>query len=210
MKLTREEITIEILELLYDFQYVLEHQSSHIYFDDPTKLLFSQQIRFKRVCSVFASLNIQIKDLKHFYDLEFIKEFKNYQFAGEILEPVKSSINGFYKIDDIKTENLQEILKSIIYFRKAYLNLVRGFLGEIQHSGAPPVERRVSRHLVYDSIQDIDKLIERLNKTIAYLLFPQTENFDMDILITKYDFPTEDYKALDKQEWDEYYEENGF
>lgn len=27
MKITREEITVEILELLYDFQYVLEHQN---------------------------------------------------------------------------------------------------------------------------------------------------------------------------------------
>lgn len=42
---------------------------------------------------------------------------------------------------------------------------------------------------------------------ITHLLFPQITEFDQDILIEQYNFPTEDYKALDKKEWDDYYEE---
>lgn len=210
MKITREEITVEILELLYDFQYVLEHQKSDIYFNDPTKLLLSKQIRFRRICSVFAYLNIQIKDLKHFYDLEFINEFKNYEFAEEISEMIESSINGFYKIEDIKTENLKEILKSIIYFRKAYLNLVRGFFGGVRLMGIPSIEERVSEKIMFENIHDINLIVEGINKTITYLLFPNTEAFDMGILINQYNFPTEDFRAIDKREWEDYYNENGF
>lgn len=210
MKITREEITVEILELLYDFQYVLEHQKSDIYFNDPTKLLLSKQIRFKRICSVFAYLNIQIKDLKHFYDLEFINEFKDYEFAEEIAEMIESSIDGFYKIEDIKIENLKEILKSIIYFRKAYLNLVRGFFGGVRLMGIPSVEERVSEKIMFENIHDINLIVERINKTITYLLFPNIEAFDMGILINQYNFPTEDYRAIDKKEWEDYYNENGF
>lgn len=210
MKITREEITVEILELLYDFQYVLEHQKSDIYFNDPTKLLLSKQIRFKRICSVFAYLNIQIKDLKHFYDLEFINEFKDYEFAEEIAEMIESSIDGFYKIEDIKIENLKEILKSIIYFRKAYLNLVRGFFGGVRLMGIPSIEERVSEKIMFENIHDINLIVERINKTITYLLFPNTEDFDMGILINQYNFPTEDYRAIDKKEWEDYYNENGF
>jgi hypothetical protein len=210
MKITREEITVEILELLYDFQYVLEHQKSDIYFNDPTKLLLSKQIRFKRICSVFAYLNIQIKDLKHFYELEFINEFKDYEFAEEISEMIESSIDGFYKIEDIKIENLKEILKSIIYFRKAYLNLVRGFFGGVRLMGIPSIEERVSEKIMFENIHDINLIVERINKTITYLLFPNTEDFDMGILINQYNFPTEDYRAIDKKEWEDYYNENGF
>lgn len=210
MKITREEITVEILELLYDFQYVLEHQKSDIYFNDPTKLLLSKQIRFRRICSVFAYLNIQIKDLKHFYDLEFINEFKDYEFAEEIAEMIESSIDGFYKIEDIKIENLKEILKSIIYFRKAYLNLVRGFFGGVRLMGIPSIEERVSEKIMFENIHDINLIVERINKTITYLLFPNTEDFDMGILINQYNFPTEDYRAIDKKEWEDYYNENGF
>ncbi|MCY1659520.1 hypothetical protein [Chryseobacterium sp. SL1] len=210
MKITREEITVEILELLYDFQYVLEHQKSDIYFNDPTKLLLSKQIRFKRICSVFAYLNIQIKDLKHFYDLEFINELKDYEFAEEIAEMIESSIDGFYKIEDIKIENLKEILKSIIYFRKAYLNLVRGFFGGVRLMGIPSIEERVSEKIILENIPDINLIVERINKTITYLLFPNIEAFDMGILINQYDFPTEDYRAIDKKEWEDYYNENGF
>lgn len=210
MKITREEITVEILELLYDFEYVLEHQKSDIYFNDPTKLLLSKQIRFKRICSVFAYLNIQIKDLKHFYELEFINEFKDYEFAEEISEMIESSIDGFYKIEDIKIENLKEILKSIIYFRKAYLNLVRGFFGGVRLMGIPSIEERVSEKIMFENIHDINLIVERINKTITYLLFPNTEDFDMGILINQYNFPTEDYRAIDKKEWEDYYNENGF
>lgn len=210
MKITREEITVEILELLYDFQYVLEHQKSDIYFNDLTKLLLSKQIRFRRICSVFAYLNIQIKDLKHFYDLEFINEFKDYEFAEEIAEMIESSIDGFYKIEDIKIENLKEILKSIIYFRKAYLNLVRGFFGGVRLMGIPSIEERVSEKIMFENIHDINLIVERINKTITYLLFPNTEDFDMGILINQYNFPTEDYRAIDKKEWEDYYNENGF
>lgn len=210
MKITREEITVEILELLYDFQYVLEHQKSDIYFNDPTKLLLSKQIRFRRICSVFAYLNIQIKDLKHFYELEFINEFKDYEFAEEISEMIESSIDGFYKIEDIKIENLKEILKSIIYFRKAYLNLVRGFFGGVRLMGIPSIEERVSEKIMFENIHDINLIVERINETITYLLFPNTEDFDMDILINQYNFPTEDYRAIDKKEWEDYYNENGF
>ncbi|HCR75066.1 MAG TPA: hypothetical protein DIW37_01400 [Chryseobacterium sp.] len=210
MKITREEITVEILELLYDFQYVLEHQKSDIYFNDPTKLLLSKQIRFRRICSVFAYLNIQIKDLKHFYELEFINEFKDYEFAEEIAEMIESSIDGFYKIEDIKIENLKEILKSIIYFRKAYLNLVRGFFGGVRLMGIPSIEERVSEKIMFENIHDINLIVERINKTITYLLFPNTEDFDMGILINQYNFPTEDYRAIDKKEWEDYYNENGF
>lgn len=210
MKITREEITLEILELLYDFQYVLEHQKSDIYFNDPTKLLLSKQIRFRRICSVFAYLNIQIKDLKHFYDLEFINEFKDYEFAEEISEMIESSIDGFYKIEDIKIENLKEILKSIIYFRKAYLNLVRGFFGGVRLMGIPSIEERVSEKIMFENIHDINLIVERINKTITYLLFPNIEAFDMGILINQYNFPTEDFRAIDKREWEDYYNENGF
>ncbi|MCQ4140309.1 hypothetical protein [Chryseobacterium sp. EO14] len=209
MKITREEITVEILELLYDFQYVLEHQKSDIYFNDPTKLLLSKQIRFRRICSVFAYLNIQIKDLKHFYDLEFINEFKDYEFAEEIAEMIESSIDGFYKIEDIKIENLKEILKSIIYFRKAYLNLVRGFFGGVRLMGIPSIEERVSEKIMFENIHDINLIVERINKTITYLLFPNTENFETDILINQYNFPTEDYRAIWEKEQEDYYE-NGF
>lgn len=210
MKITREEITVEILELLYDFQYVLEHQKSDIYFNDPTKLLLSKQIRFRRICSVFAYLNIQIKDLKHFYDLEFINEFKDYEFAEEISEMIESSIDGFYKIEDIKIENLKEILKSIIYFRKAYLNLVRGFFGGVRLMGIPSIEERVSEKIMFENIHDINLIVERINKTITYLLFPNIEAFDMGTLINQYNFPTEDFRAIDKREWEDYYNENGF
>lgn len=210
MKITREEITVEILELLYDFQYVLGRQKSDIYFKDPTKLLLSKQIRFRRICSVFAYLNIQIKDLKHFYELEFINEFKDYEFAEEISEMIESSIDGFYKIEDIKIENLKEILKSIIYFRKAYLNLVRGFFGGVRLMGIPSIEERVSEKIMFENIHDINLIVERINETITYLLFPNTEDFDMDILINQYNFPTEDYRAIDKKEWEDYYNENGF
>lgn len=209
MKITREEITVEILELLYDFQYVLEHQKSDIYFNDPTKLLLSKQIRFKRICSVFAYLNIQIKDLKHFYELEFINEFNDYRFAHGISDMIKSSIRAGYDTKDIKTESLKEILESIIYFRNAYLNLVRGFFGGVQIMGSPSLERRISEKIVFDSIQGIDNVVERLNKIIGYLLFPQTEAFDMDILINQYNFPTEDFRAIWEKEQEDYYE-NGF
>ncbi|MCF2220831.1 hypothetical protein H9Q08_16215 [Chryseobacterium sp. PS-8] len=172
--------------------------------------MLSKQIRFRRICSVFAYLNIQIKDLKHFYELEFINEFKDYEFAEEISEMIESSINGFYKIEDIKTENLKEILKSIIYFRKAYVNLVRGFFGGVRLMGIPSIEERVSEKIMFENIHDINLIVERINKTITYLLFPNIEAFDMGILINQYNFPTEDFRAIDKREWEDYYNENGF
>ena len=72
--------------------------------------------------------------------------------------------------------------------------------------GAPSVEERVSKTFIIESIKDIDTLVGRLDKIISYLLFPKTQEFDINLLVEKYNFPLEDYKALDKKEWDEYYE----
>ncbi|MGG7470075.1 hypothetical protein ACVVIH_15860 [Chryseobacterium arthrosphaerae] len=208
MKITRDAAALEVLDLLYDFQYVLEHQGAHIYIENPTKLLLSYQIRFRRVCAFFASMNIQINDLKHFYDLEFIEQFKDYQFAEEILRTVETAIQKFYTIEDIKPENLREIIRSIIYFRKRYLDLMRGFFGGARLMGRIPVEERVSTRFVSDSIKEADTVVEKLNTVITYLFFPQIKEFDVELLIKNNNFPIEDYKAIAKQEWDDYYDGN--
>lgn len=208
MKMTREEATIEVLELLYDFQYVLGHQGAYVYIEDPTKLLPSYQIRFRRVYAFFASMNIQINDLKHFYDLEFIEEFKDYHFAEDILGTIESAIQKFYTIEDIKPENLRGILRSLIYFRKGYLDLMRGFFGGTRLMGRIPVEEIVSSRFVSDSIKDADTVVGKLNTVITYLFFPQIKDFDLELLIKNYNFPKEDYKAIAKQEWDDYYNGN--
>ncbi|PQA94739.1 hypothetical protein B0A69_09840 [Chryseobacterium shigense] len=202
MKITREEITIEILELLLLFRYVFT--------DDPTKMLPSTQLKFKRICSVFASIGIEIKDKKSFCDLEFIHQYKNYQFSDGIIEAVQSSIEGFYTVEDIKNKDLKEIIARIIYFRTRYIELLEGVFGGVWAMGKVPVEDRVSKRLVIDSIKDIDVLVERLNKVITQLFFPQMNDFNLEILINRYDFPQEDYKAIEKQERDSFYEENGF
>lgn len=205
MKITREEATIEVLELLYDLQYVLGHQGAHVYIENPTKLLPSYQVRFKRVCAFFDSISIEIKDLKHFYDLEFIEGFKDYQLAEEIQETVESSLQRFYEIKDIKTENLRRILESIISFRKRYLDLMRGFFGGVSLMGRIPIEELVSNKLVANSVKDTDTVVEKLDAVIAYLLFPQIKEFEVEKLVENHYFPTQNYKIMDEQEWDDYY-----
>ncbi|SHG24697.1 hypothetical protein [Chryseobacterium sp. OV279] len=202
MKITREEITIEILELLLLFRYVFT--------DDPTKMLPSTQLKFKRICAVFASIGIEIRGKKCFCDLEFINEYKDYQFSEGIIEAVQSSIDGFYTVEDIKNRDLREIISRIIYFRTRYIELLEDFFGGVWMMGKVPVDERVSKRLVIDSIKDIDVLVERLNKVITQLFFPQMTDFDLEILINNYDFPREDHKAIEKQERDDFYEENGF
>lgn len=204
MKITRKEVAVEIVELLYDFQYVLDHQAAHVYIEN----LLSYQIRFRRINAFFASINIRIKDLQHFYSLEFIEEFKEYKFDKKILETVESAIEKFYKIDDIKPENLREILRNIIYFRKGYLDLMRGFFGRARLMGRIPVEERVVGKFISESIKDMDTVVERLDSVITCLFFPEIKEFDIEMLIKNYNFPTEDYKAIARQEWDDYYNGN--
>lgn len=206
MKITREEVALEILELLLKLRYLLEHKAAGYYIENPHRMLPSVQVRYKRVCVYFAYLNITIKDIKHFYDLEFIEDFKEYQFSDQIIETVYLGLENFYKIEDIKSENLKEIIDRIIRFRRSYIEILENFFGGMRIMGVPSIEERVSKTFVVESIKDIDTVVERLNKVIAHLLFPQIKEFELDILIDKYNFPTEDYKALDKKEWDDYYE----
>lgn len=206
MKITREEVTIEILELLLNLRSILDHGAAKYYIENPTKMLPSLQVRYKRICAYFKYLNIEIKDLKYFYDLDFIENFKEYKFSDEIIETVKQAMKGFYTIEDIKNENLKEIISRVIYFRTSYINILEGFFGGMRIMGVPPVEERVSKAFIIESIQDIDTVVERLNKIITCLLFPQIKEFDLNVLTNEFNFPQEDYKALDKQEWEDYYD----
>lgn len=73
--------------------------------------------------------------------------------------------------------------------------------------GGPSVEMRVSDRIIIDSIQDIDTVVERLNNAASLLLFPQKEEFDISLLKEKYNFPDEDYKAMEEQEEIDFYDE---
>lgn len=204
MKVTREEATVEILELLLKLRHLLENTDYYIQY--PERLLPSIQVRYKRVFAYFACLNIPIKDIRDFYNLEFIADFKDYRFSEEVIDTVNSGIENFYKTEDIKSSNLKEIVSRIIQFRRSYIEILEGFFGGMRIMGAPSVEERVSKTFIIESIKDIDTLVGRLDKIISYLLFPQTQEFDINLLVEKYNFPLEDCKALDKKEWDEYYE----
>lgn len=205
MKITREEVTIEILELLLKLSSILEHDKSQIYVDDPSKMLPSMYIRYRRICAYFEFLDIEIKDLKQFYNLEFIYDYNNYKFSNEVIPTINSVLEGNFKIENINKRSLKFMTLRIINFRRDYIRILENFFGGVRLMGSPSVEERVSKAFVIESIKDIDDLVERLNKVITYLLFPQIKEFELDILIDKCNFPTEDYRALEKKELEDYY-----
>jgi len=207
MKLTRKEVTIEVLELLLKLRYILEHNGAEMYVKNPSKMLPSMQIRYKRVIAYFACVNIDIRDLKYFYTLEFIEQYKDYHFAEEIIDHIKAAIGRQYSEDNTKKLDLRDILQRILSFRRGYIELLESFFGGMWIMGGPSMEMRISDRIIIDSIQDIDTVVERLNKTASLLLFPQIKEFDLNVLKEKNNFPDGDYKALEEQEKMDFYDE---
>lgn len=207
MKLTREEVTIEVLEMLLKLRYILKHDGAELYVKNPSKMLPSMQIRYKRVMAYFSSINIEIRDLSYFYTLDFIEQYRDYQFAEEILDYIKAVIGRQYSEDSTKRLDLRDILQRILSFRRGYIELLESFFGGMWIMGGPSVEMRVSDRIIIDSIQDIDTVVERLNNAASLLLFPQKEEFDISLLKEKYNFPDEDYKAMEEQEEIDFYDE---
>lgn len=71
--------------------------------------------------------------------------------------------------------------------------------------GRIPIEELVSNKLVANSVKDTDTVVEKLDAVIAYLLFPQIKEFEVEKLVENHYFPTQNYKIMDEQEWDDYY-----
>lgn len=208
MKITREEVTAEVLELLLKLRYILEYtgDGAEMYVKNPSRMLPSMQIRYKRIIAYFASVNIEIRDLKYFYTLEFIEQYKNYHFAEEIIDQIKAGAGKMYSEETAEKLDVKEILQRILSFRRSYIEVLEGFFGGMWFMGGPSVEEKISKRIVIDSIQDIDTVVERLNKVTTFLLFPQIREFDPEELKTKYNFPDEDYHAMEKQEEMDYCE----
>lgn len=204
-KITREEFTLEILELIHKFKYILFHQASNIYIENPSRMIESMYVRYRRICSVFESMGIIIKDVKHLNDLEFIEQYKEYSFAEELLPTIKNSLKNFYKIEEVTLQSLKATVERILQFRDNYISNLENFFGGIRIEGAIPIEEHLSKRFVIESIMDIDTLVERLNRTITLLLFPNIQEFDVQMLVEKFNFPTEDYEALEHKEEMEYW-----
>lgn len=203
--ITREEFTLEILELINKFKHILFHKASNIYIENPSKMLQSMFVRYKRICSVFESIGIKIKDVKHLNDLEFIDQYKAYHFNEELLSNIKNSLDDFYKVEDVKLENLKLTIQNIIHFRKKYISVFEDFFGGVRIEGRMRIEECLSKGLIAQSIYKHETSIDNMNRIITLLLFPNTKEFDVSILIEKYNFPTEDYIALEREERNEYW-----
>ncbi|WP_445710597.1 hypothetical protein [Flavobacterium sp.] len=202
-RITREEFTIEFFELIHKFKYILFHKASNIYVENPSRMLQSMFVRYKRICSVFESIGIKIKDVKHLNDLGFIDQYKECYFDEEILSIVKNSLDDFYKIEDVKLENLKLTIEGVIQFRENYISIFEDFFGGVRIEGNIPIEERLSKGLVAECFFEHNKSIDRLNRIISLLLFPNIKEFDVSILIEKFNFPIEDFIALEHKERNE-------
>ena len=206
MKTTREEVTLEILELYSKLSLILDHKAAEYYAENPDKILPSVQIRYKRICAYFAYLGVKIENIKHFYRLDFITDFKDYKFSDEVIPTINSVLEGNFKIENIRNRSIKFMILRLVNFRKGYIDVLENFFGGVSLMGSISIEERASKAFVLEGRKDIDNLIERLNKVITHLLFPQITEFYQDILIEQYNFPKENYKELEMKEWDEYYE----
>lgn len=203
--ITREEFTLEILELIHKFKHILFHKASNIYIEDPSKMLPSMFVRYKRICSVFESIGITIKDVKHLNDLEFIDQYKDYDFNEELLSTIEKYLEDFYTIEDVKTENLKLTIENIIQFRKNYISVFQDFFGGVRFGGRIRIEKLLSKGFVAESIHKYQESIDSMDRIITLLLFPNVKEFDVSLLIEKYGFPTEDYTALEYEEKNDYW-----
>lgn len=147
MKLTREEVTLEILELYSKLSFILDHRAAEYYVENPDKILPSVQIRYRRVCVYFAYLGVKIENIKHFYSLDFIADFKDYKFSDEVIPTINSVLEGNFKIENIRNRSLKFMILRLVNFRKGYMDVLENFFGGVSLMGSISIEERASKHL---------------------------------------------------------------
>lgn len=203
--LTREEFTSEILDFIYKFNQNYNHKASHIYLDDPTKMILSMYVRYKRICSIFEFTNIKIDSIQSLLDFNYLDNQKKYKFDKELIALAEDSLGNFYNLDNIKFQDIKLTIQKILDFRNGYKNLLDNFFGGVRLEGAIPIDQRLATTFVISSIKDIDTLVERINKIVASLLFPDIIKFNIPYLIENFNFPEEDFEALEIKEYFDYW-----
>lgn len=193
--LTSKDVMKQILSLQKDTDFLF--YNAPIPFDKSIeKRPKSQIIRFKRICSIFKYLGIEITsldDIHYLYD-GYLIFTKNYKVDKELDTILKNSnqkeINS--------RSDLQQLFRKLFVFRSKVFNLRSSAGFDLGNSNTG---RNYADLLIHEYLNSIEINIETIDNILGKLLLPNINSIDINMLIEKYNYPTDDIIAIEAEEF---------